>query len=62
MCVANAAGQFMEGICWFEKTGIEKNRVHSWEATRHNIYKKAVNVTKMCEERRKGLLCGWGKS
>jgi hypothetical protein len=42
----------MEGICWFEKTGIGKNRVHSWEATRHNIYKKAINVTKMKKDKR----------
>jgi len=47
MCVANAAGQFLKGNYRFEKTGIEKNRVHAWEATRHNIYKKAINVTKL---------------
>jgi hypothetical protein len=32
MWVANAAVLFVKGSCWFEKTGIEINRVHAWEA------------------------------
>jgi hypothetical protein len=37
----------VKGNCWFEKTGIEKNQVHAWEAASQNIYKKTILVTKL---------------